>query len=333
MKTRLTVLICSHNRHALLARTLHYLNRCARPESAVVDIVVAANACTDATHAILAAYPRAPAGLAINFEPGTRADGAAPLPIRVLEEPIAGKSRALNRALADVEAELIAFVDDDHRVDPAYLAHVVAAADRHPDATMLCGRIIPDWDGSEPAWARPGARYRIYPLPIPHFEPGSEEVKLGLDGPLPGGGNLVLRRGVFSRIGAFSVDLGPKGHNLAGGEDSEFVYRALLRGEHLHYCPLITQYHYVDVTRLTTAYVVRKAFERSRVATRVRSRHPGHVPRYFYRKLLHHVLRSIISIDTAVRRFHLVRTAATLGEMRGHLEASTPITRDDSPSE
>jgi len=61
----LTVLISSHNRAGLLKRTLRYLNEARRPAGWSVDVLVAANACTDGTHALLDRYvldsPNAPA--------------------------------------------------------------------------------------------------------------------------------------------------------------------------------------------------------------------------------------------------------------------------------
>ena len=56
MASTLTVLICTHNRADLLARTLHYLNEATRPRDWSVDVFVVANACTDATHDLIAGY-------------------------------------------------------------------------------------------------------------------------------------------------------------------------------------------------------------------------------------------------------------------------------------
>ena len=52
----LTILICTHNRSALLDRVLISLNQAHRPASWAVDIMVVANACTDATATFLQNY-------------------------------------------------------------------------------------------------------------------------------------------------------------------------------------------------------------------------------------------------------------------------------------
>lgn len=43
------VLICTHNRVALLERTLEFIGRAACPEGVAIEVLVIANACTDGT--------------------------------------------------------------------------------------------------------------------------------------------------------------------------------------------------------------------------------------------------------------------------------------------
>lgn len=50
------VLICTHNRAALLERTLEFIGRAACPEGAAVEVLVIANACTDGTSDLLRSY-------------------------------------------------------------------------------------------------------------------------------------------------------------------------------------------------------------------------------------------------------------------------------------
>ena len=52
----LTILICTHNRSALLERTLASLNRAHRPANCSVDVLVVANACRDNTATFLKNY-------------------------------------------------------------------------------------------------------------------------------------------------------------------------------------------------------------------------------------------------------------------------------------
>jgi glycosyltransferase involved in cell wall biosynthesis len=310
----LTVLISSHNRAGLLERTLRYLNEARRARDWSVDVLVAANACTDGTHAFLDRYVRDTSGQAAQ---------SGRLPLRWVAEPQAGKSHALNCAIPLLTSERVAFVDDDHRVDIAYLESVCRAATAYPEADILCGRILPDWDGSEPAWVHDEGPYRIYPLPVPRYDLGDSPLASPHETTTPGGGNLVLRTMLFDRVGDFSTVYGPVGRGLGGAEDHEWVQRAIAAGARVQYVPDIVQHHYVDPTRLKLGYLVRKAYERSASAVRLRGTGNGKrlVPAYMIRKAGEYSLAVVTSTGSQQRRFHLMRLAASLGEIKGHMHA------------
>jgi GT2 family glycosyltransferase len=315
MTSSLAVLIATHNRVELLERALHYLNEARRPAGWKVEILVAANACTDRTHRLLDRYIRTGAGLRA---PEQR------LPLRWVAEPRAGKSHALNCAIALLDSDRTAFVDDDHRVDPSYFESVCRAAADYPDADILCGRILPDWDGSEPGWVHDEGPYRIYPLPVPRYDLGPRPIRSPQDLVTPGGGNLVLRTSLFERVGDFSLAYGPVGRGLGGAEDHEWVLRAIAAGAVVQYVPDIVQFHYVDQTRLRLRYLVQKAYERSASAVRLMGTGGRRrlVPPYMIRKVAEYGFAACTAPDEQQRRFYLVRLAASLGEIKGHVRAS-----------
>lgn len=302
----LTVLICTHNRRHLLQKTLASLNAAGRPAGWGVSILVAANACTDGTHALLEEYKSS--ARAMNW-----------IPLDWFAEPTPGKSHALNSALPRLQGELVSFVDDDHRVDAGFLSAVCQAAKAFPEADLFCGRILPDWDGSEPAWVHDGGPYRIYPLPVPRFDLGNAPRRVTPDIAMPGGGNLFLRTPWLARVGGFATDMGPTGHDLGGSEDMDWVLRAFRLGARLQYVPAAVQYHHVDIARLTLPYLLRKAYKRTASTVRIDPTLEGHaIPRYLFRKLAAYGLRACTAFGQARRRFYLVRTAAALGEIAGY---------------
>ena len=304
---RLTVLICTHNRSALLRRVLASINEAVRPEHCAVELLVVANACTDDTVSLLRRY-----------ESESQSSGA--LPLRWTEEPKPGKSNALNRAIPMIPDGVVSFIDDDHRVDGDYFVSVAEAAERYPDASIFCGRILPDWDGSEPKWVHDTGAYRIFPLPVPRYDAGDQSREITDNGPVPGGGNLCVRREVFDRVGGFSTELGPHGHDLGGGEDIDFVLRCLAAGERIQYVPSVRQYHYVDPERLRLGYLLRKSFQRSRSGIRSEPQRASSVPLYMWRKLFTYFVLGVFSLSWPRTRFYLVRLAAALGELRGFLD-------------
>ncbi len=306
----LQVLICTHNRAELLQRAIHYLNQAARPKAYKISLFVVANACTDATGQYLAQYQAAQTHEQLNLE--------------WFSEPVPGKSNALNSAIPKLTADIIAMVDDDHRVDENYLMAISHALSQYPKADFFCGKIIPDWDGSEPHWVHEQGQYRIYPLPVPRFDLGEDAIVVTQDIAVPGGGNLVIKKELLTKIGNFSTAYGPVGHNLGGAEDIEWVIRAYKAGAQLYYIPEIVQYHYVESERMTLAYVIKKAYERSSSTIRLNDEaknFTGLFPRYLLRKLITYFLYSLFSISNNARRFYLVRLAAAIGEIKGFLMA------------
>lgn len=309
---RLTVLICTHNRAGLLSKALASLDTADRPAGWAVEVLVVANACSDDTSRTLEARVQVPVG--------TRA-----LALQWFEEPVPGKSNALNSAMGRITGEMVAFVDDDHRVGEGYLRAICSAADTHPEADLICGRILPDWDGSEPAWVHDTGPYRIYPLPVPRFDQGDTARELTPAQAIPGGGNLAVRVPWLHRVGPFATDLGPTGHDLGGSEDLDWVLRALRLGARLRYEPQMVQHHHVDTARLRLGYLVRKAYRRTASTVRLEpgSDSTAPVPRYVYRKVVTYAFNACTALTAARRRFFLVRTAAALGEVAGHLARRT----------
>ena len=205
------------------------------------------------------------------------------------------------------------------------------AVRKHCDYSIFCGRVFPNWDGSEPQWVHDDSKYPIRPYPIPTFDLGESPLEIKDDKTfLPGSGNLIVRREVLERVGLFSEEIGPKGHNLKGGEDIEFVRRALSKQERILYIPHIRQYHQVLSENLRLSYLVKKAYHRSTAAYQfsklAQSGNGIHrVPYYLLRQAMARLLKIALSFNRDARRYNLVRFAATVGEINGRIKASTML--------
>ena len=304
---KLTIVICSHNRSALLQKTLESLNNAIIPVQDNITILVIANACSDDTGERLQKYQREQQNKHL-------------LPLEFIEEPKTGKSYALNRALAFISSGWIGFIDDDHRVDENYFKSVTEAVFSYPYISLFCGRIIPDWTGQEPAWVHEKGQYKITPFPVPYFDLGEDTLTLTGKNAIPGGGNLIVNKKVFERIGNFSEALGPKGHNLMGSEDSDLVLRALNAGEKLEYVPAIIQYHYVDLSHLKLNYILLKSFQRNRSITLTRYPERIKVPNYLWPRLGQYAAGILFSFNANQIRFHLTKAAGILGQIAGSIQ-------------
>jgi len=302
---RLAIVICTYNRSASLIQTLSSIYGCGHDGHEQIDILVVANNCSDDTIARLedfkTVHPRD--NLILNW----------------IEEPRAGKSYALNTAIAHTLHEVLCFIDDDQTVESGYITHLLDGMDAHPDDAIYCGRIWPAWDGSEPSWVHAKGDYAIPIRPFPEFDLGSESIVIPPHDRYPSGGNIVVRRQVFDAVGQFSVELGPTGHNLAGGEDHDFLKRATDKGFTIRYLPRVRQLHEIDAERMSTTYTLRKSFLRTRAHILIRQDEPRPRP-YMFRKILGHLGRAVFTVHADRRFFYLVRFAASLGELTGAVE-------------
>lgn len=309
-KRLISIIICTHNRALVLTDALQSLEKVKIPEGFAVDIILIDNASSDGTSLLIETF-------------GKETDK---FQIQHMHEENLGKSFALNKGIHTAAGDWLAFIDDDHIVNKGYLDAVSKAVNENPSYNLFCGRILPNWDGTEPLWVHDTVVYPIRPFPIPCFDLGDNavEIKLG-ETFIPGAGNLIIRKSVFQNVGLFSEELGPKGHNISGGEDIEFIKRALKSGERLLYVPEVLQYHHVDKSRLALPYLIKKAYLRSMTSYQFSDSNPnsGDLPFYLFRQAFSRLLRALFTFNRDARRYYLVRLAASIGEIQGRRRAKS----------
>lgn len=313
------IVICTHNRAPLLRQTLNALAQARRPDGIHAEILVVANACSDQTHDLLTAAAKDPAW--------------RDLPLRWIAEPRPGKSHALNRAVAETSAAALCFIDDDQLVDAQFLTALREGLAGSPEYGILCGRMSPAWDGSEPTWVHETGRYFIPIRPFPEYDFGDTPKEIPAGHKLPSGGNITVRRWVFEQVGNFSTDLGPQGHNLMGGEDHEFLSRCLAQGVRILYLPSLRQLHAIEPERVRTAYMLRKGYLRSLSARRMSGAPPEGLRPYLLMKPVLYGLNALFTLN-GNRRFHyLIRMAAALGELRAATDPRPTRPRQAAPTD
>jgi GT2 family glycosyltransferase len=192
------VLIATRDRAADLARCLPTVLANGYPR---FEVVIADQGTTDAARRVV--------------------DALGDARVRYFHDTRPGKSRALNRAAAVTDAELLALTDDDCTVPPGWIQRAVDVLARDADAALVAGAMLAvphDW------------RTEF----IPEFAPQGYCRLQGLRGRLrmprgTAGGNMVVRAEVWRRLGGFDPVLGP-GARFLGAEDGDFAYRALRAG-------------------------------------------------------------------------------------------------------
>lgn len=203
------------------------------------QLLVVANACTDQT-----------ARTAGRF--------ATTLPVRVVEEPVAGLSIARNRALAEAKTKggPLVFTDDDVAPAPGWLAAYEAAFSHHSANAFFGGRVLPVFESEAPGWLR-DPKMDLLDGMLVCYDLGGEERRISGNDILPVGASMGLGRAVVERAEPFRTDLGVVGKSLRRGEDTEYLGRLRSTGNPGFYLPQATLHHRVAPERLSLAYAWR----------------------------------------------------------------------------
>jgi GT2 family glycosyltransferase len=235
-----SIVVPTHNRARLLERTLESLALVDLPSDVNVEIVVVASACSDDSLDVV-----------------SKAGRTFPCTVRAIEETHAGLSRARNRGLEAVQADLIAFLDDDVWVEQRWLTALVQAAAQSP-ADLFAGRVTLECEGPRPEWMSRAVERLLSANDL------GDEMRECAGARFLVGANFALRRSVAATVGGFSVTLGRSGSDLLSGEESELVSRALTAGHALLYVPGMAVRHWIPRQRATAEHLEAIAFGRGR---------------------------------------------------------------------
>lgn len=234
MKTLISAVVCTYNRCASLCETLNSLAAQRLPGEATLEIVVVDNNSADGTKAVVAEAARHSAWS-----------------VRYVFEPRQGLSYARNAGIRNAGGMLLAFIDDDVKVEPEWAAALLACFSE-TGCDAVAGKVNMWWTCPRPHWLADELHGPLISQDLgPQRRPWAERGRWML------GANMAFRRGVFERIGGFREELGRKGDALIGGEDREMSERLLAAGGALYYEPQAVAWHQVDQQRVSQPYLRR----------------------------------------------------------------------------
>jgi len=206
-----------------------------------------------------------------------------------------GVSAGRNLGARAARTALIAFIDDDMRVEPQWLSALTKALTAAGPSAAVTGRVT---DGG------PEGEGTFVSATVNGASPVSYAGRINID--VLAGGNMAVYRDAFLRLGGFDERLGP-GTRFPAAEDNDLGFRMLAAGLRIVYVPEAVLVH--RAWRRTSSYVpLRFAY--------------GHGKGGFYIKHLHlsdlHMARRL-AWDLGRRAVRTVRSAAhprrALGEM------------------
>lgn len=182
--------------------------------------------------------------------------------VRYVQEPRPGLSRARNRGVAEAFADIVAFTDDDVKVDPWWLDGIARGFRAAPGVVCVTGLIATAqiensaqlYFHLREAWGTECKR-RIFDLIENRDESSLYPYSAGIFG---AGANFAMSRTVLKELGGFDEALGA-GSPSGGGEDLDMFMRVILAGHRIVYEPsaIVSHVHrtdLVDLTRQMKAY-------------------------------------------------------------------------------
>lgn len=232
----ISVVICTRNRADQLASVLGSMCDLIVPFGLVWEICVIDNGSTDHTPDVVQGF-------------------AARLPILLAREPAAGLSNARNRGVQVARGRYICWTDDDVEIDVGWLAAYAAAIQRHPDAAVFGGRILPQLEPPTPRWfAELADRWPLTTL-LAARDFGDEVTPLTLEGGrVPWGANYAVRA-VEQRKLRYDPNLGVSPDQKRLGEEAEVIFHILSEGGSGWWVPDAKVRHIIPLRRQTRAYV------------------------------------------------------------------------------
>lgn len=261
--TGVTVILCTYNRCASLARALESLAASIVPKTFEWEVLVVDNNSSDRTRKVAESF-------SLRY-PGR---------FRYIFEPLQGLSQARNTGIREASGEILAFVDDDVTVEPTWLENLTTVL-HDGNWAGSGGRVLPERSFEPPPWlAIDGPISLLGPL-CAHFDQGDSPGELKTPAH---GANMAFRSEMFEKYGNFRSDLGRCSNNLMSNEDTEFGHRLITGGEPLYYAPSATVYHEIHEDRIRKEFFLSWWFDFGRARIReagIRPKLCG-IPRHYF---------------------------------------------------
>ncbi|MCM1034670.1 MAG: glycosyltransferase family 2 protein [Paludibacter sp.] len=239
MGVRISIVVPTYNRCSMLSDTLRSLVAM-RADAHDWECIIVNNNSTDDTEHVVNRF---------------LAHEGAGYKFRMVKEEIQGLSAARNRGIHESAGDLIAFIDDDERVNEGFIESYLSVFKSNTNISAASGKVIAEYVDGRPEWMSP-----LLEKPIAFPVDLGEKVKDYPKRLHPAGGNMVVSRSVLEQVGGFNPELGRKGESLIGGEEYDLVDRIRIMEGRIVYVPGAVIYHRIEASKLCWDYLDRLTY-------------------------------------------------------------------------
>lgn len=205
------------------------------------------------------------------------------LPIQFIEQSEPGKNNALNKALPLINGDLVMFTDNDILPNSDLINIYVDSARAYPEIKIFSGRIIPDIE--IPEWIDTSSHRIRSALGI--YDKGETNKEI-----LPvdvWGGNMLLKKEVFTKGISFNSNVGPNGINYVMGSETELLKRLQAGDFKAMYIAKSKVFHQIRSEQLSINWLTQRSY-RSGKGSAFNNENNAislfGVPRYLLKKLV-----------------------------------------------
>ena len=236
---RVDLVICTWNRKEQLVLALASVFRMIVPYDLQLRLVVVNNGSTDGTEAYL--------------EQVSSDRFFKRHELLVLNESQQGHTHARNRAIANLDSDLVMWTDDDVTVGSRWVQETVIFADAHPEAAFFGGKIMAHFEPAPPTWIT--ENWPQLKGCFAERDLGDEVLTLSPN-QLPYGANFAVRTSVQKQF-LFDTELGRRGDEVLGEDELDVFRRWLSAGWQGLWNPKSTVDHRIDSTRINEEFIRR----------------------------------------------------------------------------
>ena len=235
MKPRVSVVVCTFNRYDLLSEAIASIELQNLPHDDY-ELIIVDN----------------------SGEPAARERFLSGLEVvchyRYITEARPGLSRARNIGVTAAAADIVAFIDDDAKASPNWLARILGNFGESKGTGIVGGPVRPIWKAPRPPWLHPELEGYLTIV-----DRGSAVRALRPEEWLAGT-NIAFRKNALEEAGFFSENMGRSGRLLLSNEELVISQKIRQLGYEVVYDPEIVVHHSVHAERTSQAWLRRRVF-------------------------------------------------------------------------